>query len=70
MRVVVEKKPYRGNAVGSQIEVSRQTARVLVAVGLAAIAPEAIVPEIEAVIEEPEKLPAKRAYKRRDMQAE
>lgn len=70
MRITVQKKPHRGHAVGTEIEVSRQTARVLVAVGLAspAVAPE---PEPVPEPEVPEETARrKRTYRRRDMQAE
>lgn len=64
MRVVVQKKPYRGQPVGSVVDVSRQTARVLMALGMACAFVEEAEPEPE-----PEAKP-KRVYKRRDMQAD
>lgn len=66
MRVVVAKKPYKGRAVGSEVEVSGRIARVLMAVGLAVRYAEP-----EPVIEpEPEPVREKRSYRRRDMTAE
>lgn len=50
MRVVIQKKPFRGNPVGSVVDVSRRDARVLTAVGLATIyaEPEQQAPEPES----------------------
>lgn len=36
MRVVIQKKSFKGNPVGSVVSVARRAARVLIAVGLAA----------------------------------
>lgn len=68
MRVVVTKKPFKGNAVGTEVEVSARDARVLIAIGRAAVPVVAAVevkPEPEA---KPE--PQRRVYRRRDMTAE
>ena len=76
MRIVIKKKPYRGHAVGREIEVTDRLGRVLIAVGLASKpapkAPERIVPaKATAKVEQVESAERpKRAYRRRDMKAE
>lgn len=67
MRVVVEKKPYKGRAVGTEITLPARDARVLIALGLMAPAAEAVV-VVEPEPEQP--APQKRVYRRRDLTAE
>lgn len=70
MRVVVAKKPFKGHAIGTEIDIANRDARVLLALGR--VKPvEAVVVVAEPVEEEPEQpKPQKRVYRRRDLTAE
>lgn len=77
MELIVKKSPYpykgRRIAVGERIEVSSQLGRVLVAVGLASVAPPVVVappkesPKRSTLALKPSE---KREYVRRDLTAE
>lgn len=71
MRVVVAKKPFKGRAVGTEVNVAARDARVLFALGLATrVMPEAEAEVVaEVVVEEPEPKAENRTYRRRDMTA-
>jgi hypothetical protein len=68
MRVVVTKKPFKGHAVGTEIDIAKRDARALIAVGRVALPAPVVVAEVVVEVE-PEAKPQKRSYQRRDMTA-
>jgi hypothetical protein len=67
MRVVVAKKPFKGRAVGTEIDIDKRDARVLLALGRVALVEDVVV-VAEPEPEQPK--PQKRVYRRRDLTSE